>query len=128
MYFDIVQQAAKSGLFDIIGHIDLIKKFRIWPEHSVDHLYEETVKTIAENNLVVELNTSGVDRPCREFFPNEQIIGLLRKYEIPMTLGSDAHNKNQVGRHFHEAINLLKSYGYKELYAFKNRKKERYRI
>lgn len=122
-YFELVQQSAKSGLFDIIGHIDLIKKFRCWPESDQTHLYEETLKVLKEANIVMELNTSGLDHPCVEFFPNKQMLEIAAKLGIPLTLGSDAHSPNQVGRHFETAIQLLKEVGYTKITRFRNRKR-----
>jgi histidinol-phosphatase (PHP family) len=121
MYFDRLQQAAKSGLFDIIGHFDLIKKFNCWPESDQTHLFEETLKIIKEANLVLELNTSGLDRPCAEFYPNVKTLELACKNGVQITLGSDAHRPSQVGRHFDKAIKLLKEVGYTKIARFRNR-------
>lgn len=121
MYFETVQMAAKSGLFDIIGHFDLIKKFQCWPENDQSHLYAQTLKIIKEANVVLELNTSGLDRPCTEFFPNRKILEMACKIGIPVTLGSDAHRPDQVARHFEEAIDMLKGVGYTKIVRFRNR-------
>jgi histidinol-phosphatase (PHP family) len=127
-YFELIQKAAKSGLFDIVGHFDLIKKLRCWPENDQTHLYEETLKIIKEADLVLELNTSGLDRPCAEFFPNHKILELAYKHGVPITLGSDAHAPNQVGRHFNTAINLLKEVGYTKISRFRNRNRSEIEI
>lgn len=121
MYFEMVQQAAKSGLFDVIGHFDLIKKFRCWPESDQTPLYEETLKVIKEANMVIELNTSGIDRPCGDFFPNKKILEIASRLGIPVTLGSDAHHPDQVARHYEAAIELLKEVGYTKITRFRNR-------
>jgi histidinol-phosphatase (PHP family) len=123
MYFSLIQQAAKSGLFDIIGHFDLIKKFQCWPETDQSALYEETLKIIKEANVVIELNTSGLDRPCNEFFPNREILSMACKLGVQVTLGSDAHQPNQVARHFDSAIALLKEVGYSKITRFRNRQR-----
>lgn len=123
MYFELVQKAAKSGLFDVMGHLDLIKKFSIWPESDQTHLYEETLKIIKEADVVIELNTSGIDRPCNEFLPNKKILELAAKIGVPVTLGSDAHRPEQVARHFESAVELLKSVGYTKITRFRNRKR-----
>jgi len=122
-YFEILQMAAKSQLFDVIGHFDLIKKFNCWPESDQTHLYQETLKVLKEADVVLELNTSGLDRPCNEFFPNKKILELASKIGIPVTLGSDAHKPDQVARHFETAIELLKSIGYTKITRFRNRQR-----
>lgn len=120
-YYALVQQAAQSGLFDIIGHIDIIKKFRVYPESNQDLLFEDTIKVIKENNLVVELNTGGMDRPCAEFTPGHKILEMCYKHHVPVTLSSDAHSDLQIARHFESATQLLNQIGYTEIVGFKNR-------
>ena len=122
-YYDLVKQLAGSGLFDVIGHLDLVKKFGYYPEDGWGDLQEEVAQTIAENDVVVELNTSGLDKPAKEFYPGTDFLKILKKYGVSMTLGSDAHAPDQVGRHFGPAVQLLKKIGYREVIAFKNRKR-----
>jgi len=123
MYFELVQQAVKSGLFDIIGHFDLIKKLNCWPETDQSPLFEETLKIVKEANVVLELNTSGLDRPCKEFFPNREILSMACKQGIQVTLGSDSHQPDQVARHFDKAISLLKEVGFTKITRFRNRQR-----
>jgi histidinol-phosphatase (PHP family) len=120
-YFKLLQKAAKSGLFDIIGHFDLVKKFNCWPESDQTHLFDETLKVMGEANVVMELNTSGLDRPCKEVYPSQKIIELAFKNGVAVTLGSDAHRPEQVGRYFDKAIDMLRSAGYTKITRFRNR-------
>ena len=128
LYYDIVQMAAKSRLFDTIGHLDIIKKFRVYPESDQTLLVEDTLKIIKENNLVVELNTGGADRPCAEFTPSPSIVDRCFHHHIPMTISSDAHNAEQVARHYEMGIDLLKQVGYDELVSFEGRKRMMFKI
>ena len=121
MYFGLVQQAAKSGLFDIICHLDIIKKFRVYPESNQDQLFEDTIKIIKAHNLVVELNTSGMDRPCAEFTPGSKFLELCYINHVPVTLSSDAHHAVQIASHFESAVDLLSQIGYTEIIGFNNR-------
>lgn len=121
MYFSLIQRAAQSGLFDTIGHIDIIKKFRIYPESNQDKLFEDTIKIIKANNLVVELNTGGMDRPCAEFTPGTKLLEMCYSHQVPVTLASDAHRAEQIARHYESATSLLSRIGYTEIVGFKNR-------
>lgn len=123
MYYELVQLAASSGLFDIIGHLDIIKKFRVYPESDKSALLEETLSIIKKNNVVVELNTGGKDRPCADFTPSAEIIERCFHHKIPVTISSDAHSISQVARHYETGINLLKSVGYSELVTFEKRRR-----
>ncbi len=120
-YFHLIQMAAMSNLFDIIGHIDIIKKFRIYPETNQDKLFEDTIKIIKAHNLVVELNTGGLDRPCHEFTPGSRILEICYENHVPVTLSSDAHQAAQIARHYEEAIAQLAQVGYSEIIGFSHR-------
>lgn len=121
-YFAELQKAVKSGLFDYMAHPDLIKKHRIWPETSQTHLYRETARVFADFGMAYEINTSGRDRPCGEFFPGAELIEEFYQAGVPVTLGSDSHKSDQIGRYFDEAKNLLKETGYQSLVRYKKRK------
>lgn len=121
MYFGLVQQAAQSGLFDTIGHIDIIKKFRVYPETNQDKLFEDTIKIIKAHNMVVELNTGGMDRPCAEFTPSVKLLEMCFNHHVPVTLASDAHRAEQIARHYENAIAMLTHIGYTEIVGFNKR-------
>jgi len=120
-YFGLVQQAVSSGLFDIIGHLDIIKKFCVYPETDQGHLFEETARVIKKSGAVVELNTGGVDRPCADFTPGQRWLEICLSHGIPVTLSSDAHHPSQIARHFQPALDLLRRTGYHEIVRFDRR-------
>ena len=128
MYFGLVQQAASSGLFDVIGHLDIIKKFQVYPESDLSDLFEETVLILARNHVAVELNTSGVDHPCGEFSPGRMLLEICHRHNVEITLGSDAHQRSQVARHYETAVDLLKETGYTEIVAFENRQRRKIKL
>lgn len=127
-YFKLVQQSAKSGLFDIIGHCDLAKKFRYYPTFRLERLYEETAKVFRKSGVVVELNTSGRVKPCEEFYPSAVFLEKLAKHKVPITLGSDAHVEQNIGQFFDEAVSELKALGYKEIIMFHKRNRQPVKI
>ncbi|MDD2195748.1 MAG: histidinol-phosphatase HisJ family protein [Bacteroidales bacterium] len=123
-YFKLVQQSAKSKLFDIIGHCDLAKKFAYYPTFPLDVLYDEAAQVFKRADVVVEINTSGKTKPCNEFYPSIPFLERLAYYKVPVTLGSDAHVEQNVGQFFDEAIAGIKALGYKEIARFTKRKRE----
>jgi len=127
-YFTLIKQAAQSGLFDIIGHIDIIKKFRVYPESNQEKLFDDTLKIIKDHNLVVELNTGGMDRPCAEFTPSPHLLQMCYQHHIPVTLSSDAHRAEQIARHYESAVALLSHIGYTEIVGFNKRTRRIIRI
>lgn len=120
-YFGELQKAARSGLFNIMAHPDLIKKFRIWPETTPLNLFRETARVFAQSGVAFEVNTSGKDRPCGEFFPGTAFLEALHHAGVPVTLGSDSHRSDQIGRYFDEARALLGQVGYRSLTRFRHR-------
>ncbi|WP_159522096.1 histidinol-phosphatase [Sunxiuqinia indica] len=128
MYYELIQLAANSGLFDTIGHLDIIKKFRIYPESNLSGLVEETLKVIKENKLVVELNTGGLDRPCAELTPSPYIVERCYHHHIPMTISSDAHSTKQIARHYETGLTLMKKVGFEKIATFENRELKMTRI
>lgn len=122
-FFGLVRQSAQSGLFDILGHMDLIKKYDYWPTGEIDGLLQETVRAIADAGVCVEVNTAGLRRPCREIYPSERILRLCHQYGVPVTLGSDAHRPEEVGLDFDRAGALLKRVGYKQVVTFEGRER-----
>lgn len=117
-YFERLTQAAKSGLFQIIGHADLPKKFGIRPVQDCRPLYENFVKAAAEAGSAIELNTAGLRKDCREIYPCAELLQLARQKNVPITFGSDAHAPGEVGMNFTEAVALARSAGYAQVLRF----------
>jgi len=123
-YFRLVQEAALSGLFDVMAHPDLIKKFGYKPKDDPQPLYEKTVEVFKDAGVCIEVNTSGLRKPVKEIYPNRGCLKICLENHIPVTLGSDAHQPKEVGRDLEKALSLLKSVGYKELTLFTERKRK----
>ncbi len=118
VYFELVAGICRSGLFDIIGHIDVIKKFGYRPAADLDSLWIKTADILKSTDTCFELNTAGKDAPVGDFYPDRRLLEICKGKGVPVTLGSDAHSPGQVGRYFTEAIDLLRAVGYKELAVF----------
>jgi histidinol-phosphatase (PHP family) len=123
-YFQLLKQAALSGIFDILAHPDLIKKFGYFPARDMTQVYEDTVQAIHASNVCIEVNTAGLRVPAREIYPTEEFLQLCCRYGVPVTLGSDAHKPEQVGWGFAEAVKLLKKVGYRETVLFTERQRK----
>ncbi|HED24230.1 MAG TPA: histidinol-phosphatase HisJ family protein [Firmicutes bacterium] len=120
-YFALIERACRSRLFDIIGHIDAIKKFGYRPDADLKPLWQKTARVLKETGTCIELNTAGRDAPVGEFYPHRALLEACRAENVPLTTGSDAHGPEQVGRYFPEAKLLLAEIGYRELAVFTNR-------
>ncbi|MFF2019461.1 histidinol-phosphatase HisJ [Paenibacillus sp. NPDC058177] len=127
-YYDAVRKSALSGLYDIIGHMDVIKRFGYGPQSpegraEVRELERSALQAIAESGIAMELNASGLTKPCAEMFPAEHVLQEALALGIPLTLGSDAHDPAKLGEGLQEARRLLWETGFRELAVFEGRKR-----
>jgi len=123
-YFSLVQTMANTQLFDIVGHLDLTKKFNHRPKNDLSDLLLETVQAIGKSGMCIEINTSGLRRPCREAYPSQQLLKMCFDKGIPITFGSDAHTPEDVGAGFDKAIDAVKQVGYVEITRFTQRRRD----
>lgn len=122
-YFLTLQQAAQSGIFDIMAHPDLIKKFNYRLNGDLASWYDKTARVFAHSGVCVELNTAGLAAPAKEIYPALDFLKSCRKHKVPAATGSDAHLPDQVGRGWKEAIEYLKEAGYTEIATFSRRRR-----
>jgi histidinol-phosphatase (PHP family) len=122
-YFLEIANSAKAGLFDIIAHCDIVKKFGKFSTARIEELQWEAMSQIKKADLCIEINTSGLRKPELETYPGEKVLTLARDLKIPLTLGSDAHNPDQVGMDFGSAISLINKYGNGRISIFERRKR-----
>jgi len=125
-YFDAIEAMAKSGHFQIVGHLDLIKVFKFLPTKSITTLAKKALLAIAKADMAIELNVAGYRKPIQEPYPSLELLQEAYKLNIPITFGSDAHKPQQVGLYTQEITTLAKEVGYTECVYFK--KKKRYSI
>ncbi len=122
-YFDLIEAMAKTGLVDIVGHIDLIKVFKYMPNREILEIAMPALRAIKEADMVLEINIAGYRKPCAEPYPSPSILKAAFELGIPITFSSDAHKPEQVGLFREEAEALAKSVGYVECATFKDRKR-----
>lgn len=122
-YFHLVIQAAESRLFDIISHFDLVKKFGHKPRRGYSDLAREALTAIKDNDLAIEINTSGFRKPVKEAYPSLEVLKIAGALEVPVTLGSDSHVPEDVGRDFDRIIPWLREAGYTHIQQFIGRKR-----
>jgi histidinol-phosphatase (PHP family) len=119
LYFDALAAAARSGLFDALSHPDLVK---IFGARAASFDYGPVVASIADSGVAVEVSTAGLHKPVRELYPNPEFLTACRALEVPVTLASDAHSPDVVGRDFDRALELLRSAGYDTVTVFEQRR------
>jgi histidinol-phosphatase (PHP family) len=122
-YYELIQQSAKSGVFQILGHIDAMKGF--YPDFSniKTEVVDKTLKIIAEADIAIEINTSGKTKDCGGWYPSDDILERALFHDVKVTFGSDAHTTERVGDEFDLVQKRLKEIGFKEWAYFVKKKR-----
>lgn len=127
MYYDAVSKAAATGFYDIMGHLDVIKRFGHHPkpeeEEELHALERSALSAVARSGRAMELNASGLSKPCAEMFPSRRMLETAFSLGIPLTVGSDAHDPAKLSEHLEKARALLYEVGYRELAVFQQRER-----
>ncbi|AEI38843.1 histidinol-phosphatase HisJ [Paenibacillus mucilaginosus] len=123
-YYDAVVKACRTGFYDYIGHIDVIKRFGFKPDRNVEHLENMALEAVKAANMAIELNASGLRMPVQEMFPSRRMLEYALKLGIPVTLGSDAHQPERLAQYLDEASALLQDVGFTDLATFKVRNRQ----
>lgn len=112
-YFSLLSSLVDLGLFDVLSHFDLPKKFghRI-PDHDLREMACPLLDRVAKSGMAIEINTSGWRRKVAEAYPSPLILSLMKERDIPITFGSDAHTPEDVGYGFDRALALAREAGY----------------
>lgn len=119
-YFDQVVTLAESNLFDIVGHLDLVKIFKYKPndKNFLLEQYDRATNALSNSKTCVEISTAGLRKPVGELYPDYDLLKMCYEKDIPIVLSSDAHVPEDVGADYHKAITLAKSVGYSKLMTF----------
>lgn len=122
-YYRNVREAALSGRFEVIGHPDLIKIFRRYPDKDITPLLEETADAFAESGVVVDVNAAGLRKPVGEIYPSQKFLEMFHRRDVPIILSSDAHAPDEVAAGYDKSLKLVHDVGYREVATFENRER-----
>jgi histidinol-phosphatase (PHP family) len=125
-YFETLAESARSGLFDVVAHPDLVK---VWgdrvprPDGDLRYFYEPAVEAFADAGIAVEVSTAGLRKPVGEIYPAPAYLEMVLEAGCPIALSSDAHSPDQLGFRYEQAVELLESLGVRELAVFEGRER-----
>jgi histidinol-phosphatase (PHP family) len=125
-YFLTLGEAARSGLFDILAHPDLVKVWgsdRPEPEGDLRRYYELAMDGIAESGIAVEVSTAGLRKRAKEIYPSPAFLAMCLEAGASVALSSDAHRPGDVGADYALALELLDELGVGELCVFERRER-----
>jgi histidinol-phosphatase (PHP family) len=125
-YFQTLGEAARSGLFDVLAHPDLVKMWggeRPLPEGDLRRYYDLAMEGIAESQIAVEVSTAGLRKRTQELYPAPAFLEMALEAGAPVSLSSDAHRPEDVGADYERALELLDGLGVGELCVFDRRER-----
>jgi histidinol-phosphatase (PHP family) len=114
-YFDVWTSAVRSGMFDVMAHPDLIKKFGHRPLLEPVDLYTDAARAAADSGVVIEVSSAGLRKPVGELYPGPALLSSFHAAGVPATVGSDAHQPAEVGYRIDAAYDALSAVGYQHV-------------
>jgi len=120
-YFGEVLAAIRSGLFDVIGHLDFVKRYlmpHVTPAQlaAAPELYEPLLVAIVEGGTALEVNTSGLRQVAAETYPAGPIV---ERYRVlggtRVSAGSDAHRSDAFTAGLEAGYRVAAAAGFREL-------------
>lgn len=147
-YFELASAAAASGIFDVIGHPDVIKVFGARMEarprrdrdeggaearagghgdgrgerrSELDRYYDALVSAARASGTCLEVSSAGLRRPVGEAYPAMDLLRLARARGVAITLASDAHEPEEVGSRYGELVTWARAAGYGTVTLFSGR-------
>ena len=121
-YFENIKSLINKGFIDGLAHLDLIKIFGHRPTKDIKSFVRETIKLMKEKGLTVEMSTAGWRKPVDELYPQDEIIKLVKEFNIPITTASDAHAAKDLGHSYDRLYEVLKGFGFTQVAVFDNHK------
>lgn len=122
-YYEQIMLSAKSGMFDILGHIDAMRGYYpIFGDIPTDTV-DQTLQVIADCDVAIEINTSGSTKECGGWYPADDLLGRALHYGVKVTFGSDAHINSRVGDEWGLVRQRLIDIGFKEWAVFRRRER-----
>ena len=127
-YFSLLLDSMDLGLYDIIGHIDIYRRYgENYYGKGIHSLWKpyitELIRKMRKHQIGFEVNTSSWRKGLNEPMPEEKFLQRLVNLSIDnVTLGSDAHSPSQVGEGIDRAIQLVRKCGLQKLTIYNKRK------
>ncbi len=122
-YWRRIRGLAESGVCDVVGHLDLPKKFGYRPTVDLTAAADAALAAIARAGIAIEINTAGWGKPAREAYPSPELLRAVHRRGIPVLISADAHATGRLTRHFAAARALVRAAGYTELVRYERRRR-----
>ena len=122
-YFETLGEAARTGMFDVLAHPDLVKVWGRLPERDLRFYYDAAMDGIADSDVAIEVSTAGLRKPVGEIYPSRAFLEMCLEAGRPVALSSDAHLPEQLGHEYERAVEELHEAGVTEIAVFDHRQR-----
>jgi len=113
-YYELIAESAKSGMFQVLGHIDAMKGYYpAFSDIAAEDAIDDALKAIAEARIAIEVNTSGSTKDVGGWYPSDAILERAHHFGVDISFGSDAHHPGRIGEDFELVQKRLKEIGFK---------------
>ena len=124
-YYRLIRESAKSGMFQILGHIDAMKgNYPAFSDIAVPEAIDETLEVIGECGIAIEVNTSGKTKLSGGWYPSDEILERALFYGVDITFGSDAHIPKRVGDELDQVRQRLIEIGFTSWVYYKQKQRQ----
>ncbi len=125
-YFRHLKDGVQSGRYDSMSHPDVIRTYgvvsRFEPsEH--EEVIRDFLQAVVDEDICMEVNTSGLSKGAYEVHPDPLILTWANEMGVKLTIGSDSHVPETVGRYFEKVLPLLSKTGFTKLHYFRGRRR-----
>lgn len=114
-YWKLYAEMAQSGLFDIYGHCDLIRKWGETPSDNWAAMARHALHAMADSGGIMEINTAGFYTAGAEQYPATPLLKEAASLGIPIIINSDAHTPATLSRDYERAVAAALAAGYRSL-------------
>lgn len=111
-YAGVVEQMAELGTLDVIGHVDVPKRYGRALAAADGAIFQPVVEAAARTGMAVEINSKGWKKPIGEAYPSEWLLARFHAAGVPITLSSDAHYPSEAGWGIDQGAALARQVGY----------------
>ncbi|HUI91423.1 MAG TPA: histidinol-phosphatase [Chitinivibrionales bacterium] len=134
-YFGAVKSAARSGLFQSLAHMDFLWRYVAWPDAPASRIEEyisESVALAAAHGTCIEVNANGFlwsqMEELKKFDLFDVLLEQVKKHQACITVGSDAHTPELVGKSFPQINSLLQSKGFQCYSVFEQKQRKQVKL
>ncbi|MBK5442187.1 MULTISPECIES: histidinol phosphate phosphatase domain-containing protein [unclassified Peribacillus] len=125
-FYETVEKMIRSNMFDFVAHLDNLKvfNFKVNNESFNQRWYERIAVALKETNTATEVNAGLYYRyPAKDMCPSIDFLTTIVNEGIPITLSSDSHYPDDLGKYVAENKKMLQQLGASHLATFHQRER-----